>query len=59
MAGEAALFVVVLLLGVAATAVLYWLIQDETSTARTMDRSEAEAQARQRSAERYGDDEEW
>jgi uncharacterized membrane protein len=52
---EAALFLLVLLVGLVAPVVLYLFIERETDDAREMDRSDAEAHARQQSRERYGD----
>jgi hypothetical protein len=52
---EAAFFALVLLVGVSGTLLLFLLIEGETSDSETMDRADAEAYARQRSAERYTD----
>ncbi|WP_380678620.1 hypothetical protein [Salinigranum sp. GCM10025319] len=51
---EAALFFVVLLVGVGGTLLLYLLIEGETAESETIDRDDAEAHARRRAAERYG-----
>jgi hypothetical protein len=51
---EAALFLVVLLVGIGGTLLLYLLIDGETTGSETMDRDDAEAHARRRAAERYG-----
>ncbi|WP_318567118.1 hypothetical protein [Salinigranum marinum] len=53
---EAALFALVLLVGVGGTLLLFLLIDGETSGSETMERADAEAYARRRSAERYADD---
>ncbi|WP_152040069.1 hypothetical protein [Salinigranum salinum] len=52
---EAALFVLVLLVGLGAPVVLYLLIEDETRESDEMSRADAEEHARRRSRERYGD----
>jgi hypothetical protein len=57
MDGVGALFVLFVLLAVAAPLVLYALVQSETSDRETMDRSEAQARAREeyeRERERRG-----
>jgi uncharacterized membrane protein len=52
---EAALFLLILLVGLGAPVVLYLFIADETRESSEMNRTDAEAYARQRSRERYGD----
>jgi hypothetical protein len=53
---EAALFLLVILVGLGAPVALHLLIRDETRERGEMDRADAESYARRRARERYGGD---